>query len=168
MMIRLVPFGGKVGGGWVKRDRRWGRECARMWMKRFVQSLSFDSSSSVLISAVIAVVIDLRLSVIKSLTLGLGIGEPVSILLSETFHGRKRWMNQTNPYNLLIIPGCQNLDCYVQPVDDKSASIYTIAWKQRGHIRKSSLAYTRRSIDLSNTSPRNSGRYPWSRRYCII
>lgn len=38
MTIRLVPFGGKVGGGWAKRDRRWGREWARMWMKRFVQS----------------------------------------------------------------------------------------------------------------------------------
>jgi hypothetical protein len=47
-----------------------------MWVKRLIQSVSFDSSFS---SSVVVVVGDLRLLVKNSLSLGLGIGEPVSI-----------------------------------------------------------------------------------------
>lgn len=83
--IRIVSFGGKVGGGCVNSDKRWGREWARMWMKRVMQPFSFVSSSSSVVSSLVVVVDDLRLLINKSLSLGVGIGEPVSICCQNVY-----------------------------------------------------------------------------------
>jgi hypothetical protein len=65
-------------------------------------------------------------------------------------------VQQTNPYHLLIIPGRQDLGCYVQPADDKSASLLDPARGVKEDERKSGLAHTRRSIDFRDTPSRNS------------
>lgn len=122
MMSRPELLGGKSGGGWVKRDKRWGREWARMWMKRVVQSLNFFSSSALLLS-VVAAVVDLRLLINKSLSLGLGIGEPVSICCQNLFT-KKEMEKQTNPNNLLIVTSRKNLGRYVQPADISFSSYF--------------------------------------------
>lgn len=137
-------------------------------MNRVMQSFNFVLSSSSL-SSLLIVVVDLRLLISKSLSLGVGIGEPVSICCQNLLREDKNGCSRPIHITFSSFPAVKTLAAIFNLSMNKSASLLTSARDtEKWYERKRSLANTRRSIDFGDTSPGNAGRWPRSRRYCII